>query len=366
MGYIEKILNQLEDCITNNNYKALETEEVEIKDCSNNSDWKELYKSANAFLNTEGGIIIVGIKEDNKKISYKFTGYNENTEPKIKEISMLFKDDSDNQINLGEYFDYKIIDFLDGRICLIFIDKLPDDKKFIFYDGKAYERRITGDHLINKEKIESQKEYKKEIENIKELSIVPSAKLKDIDIDRLNEYITLLNRYTKKVTYKSNIEDSIEFLEKKKFIRNQDPTILGMLVCGKDAPDFLGGRCQVDCFVESKIDVAKNKKVYKNNIIQLMENSIEFVINNIQIGISADKGGTNIPEYPLNLIRESVNNSLAHRSYDIDKYINININPGKYLEIRNPGSFKESLLITISEHESDIPIRRIIANLPKA
>ena len=100
-----------------------------------------------------------------------------------------------------------------------------------------------------------------------------------------------------------------------------------------------------------------------------MEESIRFVFRNIQSGISVERGGTKFYEYPEELIRECVNNSLAHRDYTIDKYIDINIVPGESIEIRNPGKFKELLKI-FSEEKNSTPLRRIItggarANNPK-
>jgi hypothetical protein len=138
--------------------------------------------------------------------------------------------------------------------------------------------------------------------------------------------------------------------------------MLGMLVCGKDIYDFVEGRCQVDGFVESPIQIAGNKKIFKDNIIPLLESSVGFVFTNIATGISAKKGGTTIFEYPERLIRETVNNALAHRDYSVNKFVNITITPNKQIEIRNPGKFRQEQLIRI---DGDIPIRRIIP-IPKA
>jgi ATP-dependent DNA helicase RecG len=135
-----------------------------------------------------------------------------------------------------------------------------------------------------------------------------------------------------------------------------------MLVCGKNIFHFLESRCQVDCFVTSPIQIAGNKKIFKDNIISLLEYSIGFVFTNIETGISAEKGGKITFEYPERLIRETVNNALAHRDYSINKFINITIQPGKLIEIRNPGRFRREQLMTIN---SDVQIRRIIP-IPKA
>ena len=65
-----------------------------------------------------------------------------------------------------------------------------------------------------------------------------------------------------------------------------------------------------------------------------------------------------MPQYPEEVLRETVNNALAHRDYSINKQVIISIKPGQHISIRNPGSFRPHLLI---EHPRDaIPLRRII------
>ena len=85
---------------------------------------------------------------------------------------------------------------------------------------------------------------------------------------------------------------------------------------------------------------------------------------NIQTGISLELGGTRTYEYPERLIRECVNNSLAHRDYSINQFVSISIVPNVHIKIRNPGKFKQQLIIQYPHHE--IPVRRIIAGSSKA
>ena len=85
MNTVEKILKQIETSLTSDNFKSVETERIELKDLSTGDKWKELYKSACAFLNTDGGIIIVGINEKLNK--YKLTGFNDKNEGNIKDLT---------------------------------------------------------------------------------------------------------------------------------------------------------------------------------------------------------------------------------------------------------------------------------------
>jgi len=364
MKVIETILSKLEDCILNSKYDQIETDRVELKDNSHsNADWVEVYKTSCAFLNTDGGIIILGIKEDEQNKKYIFTGFDASQESKIKEIPKLFANEEGTAQDLNEFFPtFEILDFQNGKVLCIYVEKLPEELKYVFYKGKAYYRKMTGDHKIEDSKIRSHNEYKAEIANARELVPITKATLSDLNIDRLNEYIQLLNRETKIENLKSDILSASSFLERKGFIKDNVPTLLGMLVCGEHPEDFLGNRCQVDCYLDYKNgnQIAENRKIFRGNILPIMENSVNFVYSNIKIGISIEKGGTSIPEYPQDIIRESINNSLAHRDYSIDKFTSIVIIPNDSIEIRNPGRFKNQLIIDLPN--DIIPIRRIIPN----
>lgn len=360
MKVVDKILAKIEYCIHNGVYESVETEKVELKPTpANLIGSKSMIQSINAFLNTDGGIMIVGIYDNQKEEKYEIKGYREDFEGILKSFPTIFEDDENQQLDLREFVrNFEIVDFLDDRICILYIDKLPEDLKYAFYKGEAWERKLTGDHHINASDIEKRKEFREEIRNAKELEIVKEATLEDIDLDKLNEYIQLLNREIKTETVKANLESALPFLSRKKFIINSQVTILGMLVSGQHVKDFMGWRSQVDGFVDTPFEVAQDKKSLIDNVIPLMEKSLGYILKNIQVGVTSEKGGTSKPEYPEKLLRETINNALAHRDYSVDKYVNINIRPNEFIEIRNPGSFKKQLLIEILN--DDIAIRRII------
>jgi len=364
MKAVDKILKELEECISTNTYKDFETERIELKDLSLGDNWKQLYITCCAFLNSQGGIIL-GIKENAQKTNYQFHGFNPNNEEKLKDLPKKFTNDSGAEINLTEFIRpdlFEIRDFMSGRVCILYIEKLPEDKKYVMYDRVAYERKLTGDHKISQANIEKQKELRAELELARELRNVENAATDDLDVDKLNDFIQRLNQGMKIETLKADIPSAMSFLERKKFVLKSKPTLLGMLVCGKNIYDFIEGRCQVDGFVESPVQIASNKKIFKDNIIALLENSIGFVFTNIATGISAEKGGTTTFEYPERLIRETVNNALAHRDYSVNKFVNITISPNKQIEIRNPGKFRQEQILRA---DGEVPVRRIIP-IPKA
>ncbi len=370
MKKVEQILQKLEMLIADDVYESIENEVFELKNQpANQKDgaYSSIKETICSFLNTNGGIILIGIAEDKKNKKYVFNGYNGDFEESIKILEKeSVYDINAKPINISDYIKFEIKDFRDGRVVLLHVERLPHDIKYVFaYNKKkalvAYERKMEGDHPIDRNKIDAQEEYKIEIKYTKELQPVINTTIDNISVDKLNDYIYWINKEIKIETAKADLESSKSFLLRKSFVtKDYEPTILGMLVCGEHPNDYLGNRCQVDCFVNSPIKIAQNKKIFKDNILPLLENCFSFIYRNIQVGISAKNSGTSIPEYPEDLIRECINNSLAHRDYTVDRFINIDIVPQKYIEIRNPGGFKKTLLIEKTEHE--IPLRRIIPN----
>lgn len=360
MKSIEKILENITNLIHENRFEQIETDKVELKSLSGGDNWTQLYKSACAFLNAQGGIIIIGIEEDKEKRIYRFKGYKgeQSEEEKLKELPNQFTDEQGNQLRLKQYFPlYEIKPFLDGNVCVIYIEKLPEDEKYVFFKKEAYKRRLTSKEKLIPDEIEAQKQRKLELVYAKELMPVENASLEDLDVDKLNDYITRLNRDVKIESMKADISMAKTFLLRKSFINAAlQPTLLGMLVCGNHLDSFVGTRCQVDAYVDSPSEVARNKQILKENILLLMERSIAFVYRNIQVGVSRLNGGTALPEYPQNLIEETINNALAHRNYHIDKFVMIEIKPNESIEIRNPGAFLQEHLLRIEQPK----LRRII------
>ncbi len=368
MKNIDQILNELEDSIVNNQYKHIESENIELKDNSHTGGlWDTFMETVCAFLNTNNGIIIIGIREDEKNKKYELTGFNFNNETHLKDILKEITDANNNKIEVSSYLKLEQKELLNKHLMVLYVDSLPADERYVYYKRNAYERIMSGDCKIHPLKIETQNEYKEEIRDARELRPVANAVLDDMDIDKLNNYIQLLNSEVKMQNLLPSINDAIPFLSKNGMLLEKTPTILGMLVCGKTPVDFLHWRSQVDAYVDMPKEMPIDKKVINDNILPLLEKSQAFVFMNIKTGISLKKGGTKTFEYPETLIRECINNALAHRDYSINQFVNINIVPGKHIEIKNPGKFKSQLLII--NDKTDIPIRRIVplakANNPK-
>ena len=361
---IQEILKRIETSLSNDIFDDVENAQIELKDLSQGKDWQSLKETVCAFLNTNGGYIIAGVREHDKK--YILTGFNRNNEPKIKELARSFNDDDSHPVSdIDEHLYFYYQPLSDKEVIIIEVRPLPEDRKYISLSGKFYERILTGDHEMPMSKVERQKEYKKELEYAKEITIVSEATIKDLSLDKINSYINLTNRNQKIESLKPNHKSAIPFLQRKYFLKKDEVTTLGLLVCGDDPYHFLENRCEIDCYYDTLSDISKDKAYYKGDVITLMENAFHFVWNHIKVGRSVQDGGISVPEYPEQLIRETLNNALAHRDYELNHFVTVNIQPSDFIEIKNPGSFKERIKINEKSPEG-VEIRRIIPGIAES
>lgn len=362
MKIVDQILGQLADLIRQRRFVELETDGLEIKPVpADGAEWRECHKSANAFLNTRGGIVILGVKEEGTgaERQYVFSGWKEHAEPNLKEISKLFTDRKGTPQDLSDCFPPpELRDFMGGRVAVLYVDELAADRKFVFYKGTAYKRILTGDHKIADTEVDAQEEFKEEAVHARELQPVAGMSEADFDLAKLNQFIFHLNQPVPVETMKPDLAQARPFLQRRCFLKDEAVTVLGALVCGKHPGDHLEFRAHVHGYVDVPHQIAQDKQDFVDNVLPLMESSLGYILRNIQVGVSAEHGGMARPQYPEELLRETVNNALAHRDYSINKQVIIAIKPGAHLAIRNPGAFRRHLLIEAVDHA--IPLRRIL------
>jgi ATP-dependent DNA helicase RecG len=362
------ILTKIENCVRAGSYESLEADWLEIKPVpASGHAWDSIRETVCGFLNARGGAVVLGIKdEQGPPRRYTFTAYTEQNSGNVAGLRTIFQDAHRSTIDVGESLLLEVHEFITGQIAVIRVSALPEDRKFCFYKGVAKERVLDRTETISEQRVEEQEERKREMETYRELRPVPEVGLADLSLQRINELVLLINQghYPPIETIKSNIEEAVSFLEKKRFIlKDGQITTLGVLVCSAHPEDHLLFRCHMDAFVDVPNEIAQDKKTFRDNILQLMEAAHGWALRNIQTGVSPDAGGTMVAEYPDKLIRESINNALAHRDYSINRPVQITIKPRISLSIRNPGRLPHELVL--EKPDDPIPVRRIFAN-PRA
>lgn len=361
-------LAQLQALIEQGRFEELESDTIELKPCpSTGQDWSERFKSVNAFLNTRGGLLILGIKEIGKGSERKYvvSGYDHSAENKLSEMRQIFSDSEGRLLDLTEHLPpTETRKFMAHRIAIQRVDALPAQKRFVFFKTEAYKRQLTGDLKIKQAELDRQIEFLEEVAQARELEPLGPEGLECIDLDKLNEYIVQLNRLQKIETLKPSLADAIPFLTRKRFLVDGRLTLLGGLVCGAYPGDLLGFRAHVHGYVSAAnndLVMVQDKQDMIANVLPLLEQANAYVLRNIQAGISISRGGTVTPQYPESVLRETINNALAHRDYSINKQVVISITPGRHIEITNPGKFRDQLLLNLAPTQiGQTPILRVV------
>lgn len=365
--FINNTLSSIKRSIEGDIFLDVETAKIELKDLSTGNEWKSLKESICAFLNTDGGIAICGVRERGKK--YEFKGFDRNNESKVIDLQLsTFRNDEGIELDLSKYiyFDYQSVTVENQTkdIVIIAVYPLSDDLKYVSYNGEYFERKLTQDKKIPEAKIQQQREYKLDLEYAKEIAVIQGATNNDLSLDKINRYINLLNREIRSETLKPSLNKAKPFLSNQHFIKNDTVTMLGMLVCGADPFHFLSSRVEVNAYYDTSSDIGKDKKIFRSDVLTLMEETFRYIWGNIKVNRTVTEGGKSEPEYPEKLIRETINNALAHRDYSIDNFVTVRVEPNRFIEIKNPGSFKEK--IKVLHTGSDIEIRRLIPGIPES
>jgi ATP-dependent DNA helicase RecG len=368
MDDLGNILNRLESCVRRETYESLETDWLEVKPVpATGNAWNSIRESICAFLNTRGGVVLLGLKDEQKpNRRYVFSGYTEDQSGQLSDLRNHFKDARRNPMDIGEFIRFEVRPFMDGQVALVRVSALPEDRKFSLFREVAYERVADRDEQIAKTRVDDQEERKQEMETYRELRPVEGVTLDDLSLQRINELIFLINQGQDRQieSLKSTLSDAVPFLERRRFLlKDGQVTTLGMLVVGSHPEEHLVFRSHLDAFVAVPNLVAQDKKTFRDNILQLMEAGHNWTLRNIQTGVSHEAGGTAVPEYPEKLIRECINNALAHRDYSINRPVQLTLKPRESLEIRNPGHLPHELVF--EKPDDKVAVRRIFPN-PKA
>jgi ATP-dependent DNA helicase RecG len=248
MKTVERLFSQLEELIGQNRFEELETETIELKSVpASRSEWTEVARSVMAFLNKHGGVLVLGVTEEQKPVRrYVITGWRSEAEGQVVELARKFTDRRGQPLDLSEWLPKRELRELMGKsVLVLYVDELPADRKFCFFGGEARERILTGDHKIPDARIDAQEEYKEEASQARELTPLAGATIEDLNVERVNEYIQLLNRQVKVETIKADLQAALPFLERKSFVISGKVTTLGALVCADHLADLMGFRCRV-------------------------------------------------------------------------------------------------------------------------
>lgn len=302
---------------------------ISLNEC-NTIEFKEkvndnFFKSLSAFANTDGGCILLGVRDD-KSIE----GFNGQQEGVINQIIDC----------LG--IQPKIeVENIEGKEILIV--KVEKSNNLIAYKNIYYKR------IGNTTRVMPQNEIRERLlEGISWESQTGSFNTEDIDENTVREFV----KYGISTGRLPSIPDNetIEsILEKLGLIIDDKITNAGILLFGKNPQKyFINANIRVGAFKGNDATTIISDKLIDGNLFEQVtkaEEAIKFAIN-VKYSITGKTSERQeIWDYPLSAIRETLLNSIVHRDY-FDKTSPIQIKVFKdWLWFYNPGELVDDLTV---------------------
>lgn len=303
-------------------YEKVESTNIDFKEKVEYSKPKSWLKSVSAFANTNGGVILFGIRDIDR-----FPVGLENITKDSEKISQIINS------KMNPLPRYELTSIREGGKDFIEI-KVGDGPRTPYYyesDGRKEAFIRSGNESIPAPKHILDNLILKG-ENITFDELPSSYKIQDISL-------TLLNASLKRETM-IEVDKHKDYLSLELVTKDGIVTNAGLLLSDQGLSPQSRVFCTrwKGCIKGSILGDAIDDKEYNGSIISLLENTEMFIKNNSKI--SWEISGTKRiekEEYPLRAIREAIVNAIIHRDYQIiGSEIHVDMFDDR-LEITSPG-----------------------------
>lgn len=322
-----------------------ENERVEFK--RSLAEEREIIETIGAFLNHQGGLIIVGYDEKKKRVIEPDIG-----EETIQKLINKVKSVTVPQVIIDAYES----EYQGKKLLIISVIDYPI--KPVAVQGRYFRRRMNSNHVMTPTEITNLHLFT--LNSSWDYQIAQEYTLKDIDMDTVEWFIERLSEQKGK-----KIKDKpLQVLEKYEVIREDRPTFAAMLLFPRN-PSFILD-VQIGLF-EDEITIKKDKNIKKSVLLEVDE-IMDFITAYItkEFIITGRPQREERWQYPLEAIRELAVNAVIHRDYQEGTHTQIKVFRDK-ISLWNSGKLPPDL--TIADIKKGIvksrPRNRLLAQVFK-
>ncbi|SEA62243.1 ATP-dependent DNA helicase RecG [Bowdeniella nasicola] len=320
-----------------------DTESVEVKTAARGIP-KDLRATMSAFANGNGGTLILGLNEQEGFIPVQ--GFD------AKAGADALTGIAANDLSPALRFPISIIPFEEGAVVVAKVVALPPAERpcFVTSQGKyggSYIRSHDGNRLLTPYEIDRMSENRSQ--PLFDRETVIDADLSDLDGRAVANLLARLQT-TKPRAVKGGREVALRRLHVigRDTGETDHPTLAGLLALG-DYPQEFFPRLNVAFAVypgTTKADVLSggarllDSRSIDGSIPEMVEDTVAAVSRNMRTGgLIEGAFRKDLPDYPLEAVREAITNALMHRDYSpmsrgtpvqVDMYVD-------RMEIINPG-----------------------------
>lgn len=329
MNYMELDVNEL--------FYRIEDKNLEYKEGFDNDDVTQTIAS---FSTSEGGYILIGVKNDGTPIGYRCS--KEKVKAKLNNLAKDLNGGKGNiQIDFKEHAPEKYI---------VIVKVYEGDRKPYGWKGAYYKRVDSRDEKLSPEEI---MEIKLKSKNLTFDSLINNihnrkSNISDLDNSKILNYIQLANsgKRNRQIKFDNikNVLKNLDLLIGDCYIKNT-----AMLFFGKKPQDsFQNAKINFLIYIGDSIDSSKLKyrKHIEGDLINQIQEPFNFIKSNTENKVIMDGlRRIEINQYPMEAIREALINAVAHRDYSVfNSDIVIRLFSNR-LEIINPGGLMEGVTL---------------------
>ncbi|MCG8700460.1 MAG: putative DNA binding domain-containing protein [Bacteroidales bacterium] len=316
-----------------NKLEGLEWEDFEVKEAKGGLP-KSIWETVSAFSNTNGGWLILGVKQIGN--DYEICGV-KNAEKLEQDFLNTLRGTKFNVFVSTKQHIYKF----DNKNVLAFYVPVHK-KKPVYYNSQAntFIRRGSADQKASPTEIDSM--LRDQAFGAKTLELAPNTSRDSINDISLSRYRDYMSRFNTSVSYNRYNEE--EFLEKLRITENGQCTFGGLLMLGKrdiiekHFPDFridlleIPGTSYSDAKLRYtfRLDEHENLWEYYFECFERLKNKVD-----VEFKLTAEGFGQELSP-GLEAIREALINMLMHADYFSPGCPRIRIFTD-HIEFYNPG-----------------------------
>ncbi len=295
-----------------------------------------ILESIVAMTNTDGGFIILGVDDPEKKYSKdedRIFGIEEN----LENYDHLGRQISKIIPALGNIWPPQLIKTPKNlNVAIISVPKSTDNFRSI--NNHVYIRLSKSNKLLSTHEL-VKFAYAKGFEKA-------DKELVDVPFNLLNTQHYLEWKNSRNISG-SSIEEILEKTGLAKRIDDQlKPTRAAVLLFAEYPSDIMETKCTVRIFQYAgkektygdRPNLISTPKTIQAPLVRLIKESHEYVLSLLKAGIRVPSGFVNQYQIPERAVKEAITNAVIHRDYHIKKDIEINIYEDR-VEIENPGLF---------------------------
>lgn len=313
---------------------------------------KSFWSTVSAFANTRGGIIILGVSEDQQRGTFEINPNFDYGRAADRVTDAFRPSKEDPGVTPMPHTVIEADEFEDKPVIVITVHPMRDDPKlgkqmpcYVTSQGPrngSYKRVLDGDQRLSSYEIFQLTSLFET--DIAELTTPPQAAIDDLE---RSAWVALLDSFVKsgsRLMYGTRTD--AEALERLHVVdADGQPTLAGLLALGTYPQQFYP-----QLFVDVAVHPMSEKSASETRFIErkqcdgplpvAIETAIRVVMANLRTR-AVERGSVMVdePEIPEIAIREAVVNAIMHRDYNPQvqgRQVQIDVYPDR-IEINNPG-----------------------------